>query len=103
MSNTLEMLKKAPVTSSRGLQSKDLYISCAIEKSRHSHESEGLKLEWFFQGKLFSLRNSNIGILSNIFPLKGSRDIGLWLSIFFLSSFFMKNIFINQTKYDHCQ
>ena len=34
---------------------------------------------WFSQDKLFSLRNSNIEILSNIFPLK--------LSIIFLSSF----------------
>ena len=43
MSNTLEMSKKVPVTSSGGLQLKDLYISCTVDKSRHSHESEGLK------------------------------------------------------------
>lgn len=43
MSNTLEMSKKVPVTSSGGLQLKDLYISCTVDKSQHSHESEGLK------------------------------------------------------------
>ena len=68
-SNTLEMSKKVPVTSSGGLQLKDLYISCTIDKSRHSHESEGLKPKWFSQDKLFPLRNSNIEILLNIFPL----------------------------------
>ena len=73
------MSKKVPVTSSGGLQLKDLYISCTIDKSRHSHESEGLKPKWFSQDKLFPLRNSNIEILLNIFPLSCQE--------FFLSSF----------------
>ena len=48
MSNTLEMSKNVPVTSSGGLELKDLYISCTVDKSRHSHESEGLKPNFFF-------------------------------------------------------
>ena len=79
MSNTLEMSKKVPVTSSRGLQLKDLCISCSIDKSRHSHESEGLKPKWFSQDRLFPLRNSNIEILLKIFPLSCQE--------FFLCSF----------------
>ena len=78
MSNTLEMSKKVPVTSSGGLQLKDLYISCTLDKSRHSHESEGLKPKWFSQDKLFPLRNSNIEILLNIFPLSCQESSFLW-------------------------
>ena len=43
LSNAFERSKKIPLTSFGGLQSKDLYISCSIERSLYSKQSEGLK------------------------------------------------------------
>ena len=48
------------LTSSGRLQSKDLYISCSIDRSWYSQESEGLNQDWLGQSKLFSPRYSKI-------------------------------------------
>ena len=50
-----------------------------MDRSWLIHESPGLKPDWLGHIKLFSVKNSYMllfNILSNIFPAKGSKDIG---------------------------
>ena len=76
------MSENTPLTSRGGLQSKDayIYISCTIDRSWYSHESDGLNPDWFSLSKLFSWRNSNNELkisLSSILPKIGKSETGL--------------------------
>ena len=50
----LRCLKKVPLISNEGLQSKDLYISCVMERSCEMEELPGKKPGWHEVNNLFS-------------------------------------------------
>ena len=61
------------------LSSKDSYIWCVIDRSWLVQESPGLKPDWFYGIRLFSVKNLNIlsyNNLSNILLDTGSKEMG---------------------------
>ena len=47
------MSKKVPLTLTEGLQSKDLYISCEMQRSCEMQESPGKKPDWHSKKIIF--------------------------------------------------
>ena len=86
----LKDLRKYPWHLLVDYNQKDLKISCTIERSWYSHESEGLNPDWLGQSKSFSSRYSQIELkitISKIFPRIGNREAVLQLSTICLSPF----------------
>ena len=74
------MSNETALISRGGLQSNDAYISWTTEGSWYSHESYGMKPDWFSQSKFFSCRYLNIELnksFSRIFPRIGNKETGL--------------------------
>ena len=66
----LDISKKIALTSR--LSSQYRSVSLVLERSRLTHESPGLKPDWFYDIKLFSVKDSNIlsySNLSRVFPV----------------------------------
>ena len=57
-------MKKNPLTSQPS--SNDLYISWVIDKSWLMQESSGLKPDWFWDIKSFSMRKENFLLYNNL-------------------------------------
>ena len=80
------MSKKPPLTSSPS--SKDWYISWVIDINWFIHESPGLKPDWFWEIKSFSIQYSKSLLYikrSKIFPQMGSKETGRETTLNFCS------------------
>ena len=62
-------------------------ISCTIERSWYSQDSDSLNPHWLGDNKLFSWKWSNVELKIMLFPSTGKRETRLYLSVIYLPAF----------------